>query len=173
MAAEKRWVRICGGSCKDERCTDISGSSYPQDQEAEAKKKAHDFCQCTARLVNPCKGAMGVGDLSITADSARSGRTVTITAEVTNGGTGDATNVVVDIEISAEGGDLHHKSYNLGTIPKGGSKTQRDSFTIGLMAVRRATRASGNNDITTVATVDYDMNGRHTRAQNACYAKSE
>jgi hypothetical protein len=173
MAAEKRWVRICGGSCKDTKCTELSGRSYPQDQEAEAKKKAHPNCQCTARLVGACEGAMGAGDLSITADSDLSGRTVTVTAEVTNGGTADATNVVIDIEISAEGGDLHHKSYSLGTIPKGGSKTQTDSFTIGFTDIPRATRASGNNDITTIATVDYDMNGTHTRAQNACYAESD
>ena len=169
MAGPKKWVRICAGTCKDDKCADLSGKSYPQNQEAEAKKKAHKNCQCTAKLVSTCEGAMGVGDLSIEASSSRSGRDVSITATVTNTGASTASNVQAEVEISAAGDDIHHETYDLGVIEAGKSKTKTDSFTIPYLKIIAVTKANGNNDVTTVATVDYDMNGKHNKKSNACY----
>lgn len=172
--AVKKWLRRCAGPCKDEACQKLSGKSYPLSQEADAKRQAHDGCQCTAELVNPCKGTMGIGDLAIdaTSDVGMFGG-VDITATVSNTSSSEAKNVVAVVEISAAGDALHTGRYDLGTIPAGGSKTESDSFQIPPTKFKKAKDAAADDDVTTMATVEYDMNGKHQKHQNGCYSKAE
>ncbi len=171
--SDEKWLRICAGGCKDKACSDLAGKTYPLDQEAEAKKDAHDGCKCTAKKVKPCEGAMGVGDLSIDAASTRSGRDVSVTATATNTGSSPLTAITLHIEISAAGMDLLNKSYSLGDLAPNASTSQSDSFTIPFTKVPKVMAAQNDDDISTVATAEYTKDGSKKKAANGCYNKAE